>query len=36
MNFHEKMRLLRKESGLTQDQVAHKMNIAISSFRNYE
>ena len=36
MNFHEKMRLLRKESGLTQDQVAHKMNISISIIRKYE
>lgn len=36
MNFHEKIRLLRKEKGLTQDQVANKTGIAISSIRNYE
>jgi len=36
MNFNEKMRLLRTELGLTQEQARKGMDISISSLRNYE
>lgn len=36
MNFHEKMKFLRNELGLTQEEVSAKIGIAISSIRNYE
>ena len=36
MNFGEKIRNLRLESKLTQEQASNKMGIAISSLRNYE
>ncbi len=36
MNFGEKIRNLRLDSKLTQEQASNKMGIAISSLRNYE
>lgn len=36
MNFHEKIRLLRSELELTQEEVSKKTGLAISSIRNYE
>lgn len=36
MNFGEKLRNLRLESKLTQEQASNEMGIAISSLRNYE
>lgn len=36
MNFHEKIRLLRNELGLTQEQVSSTIPMGITSLRNYE
>ena len=36
MTFSEKMKLLREEKGITQQQASDEMGIAISSLRNYE
>ncbi len=36
MNFHEKMKLLRNELELTQEQASAKMGIGIASIKNYE
>lgn len=36
INFQEKIKLLRNELGLTQEEASSKMGIAISSLRNYE
>lgn len=36
MNFHEKMKLLRNELGLTQEQACKKIGIGIASIKNYE
>lgn len=36
MNFSEKMKQLRNEKGITQQQASNEMGIAISSLRNYE
>lgn len=36
MDFSEKIRELRKEKGITQEEASKQMNIGISSLRNYE
>ena len=36
MNFGEKLRLLRKEKGLSQKDVAEKLNISLRTYSSYE
>lgn len=36
INLSENLRLLRKQSGLTQREVAQKLNVAYQSYQAYE
>lgn len=36
MKLSEKLKLLRKEKGMTQEQVCSELGIGIQSIRNYE
>ncbi len=36
MEFNEKIRLLRREAGLTQRQVAEKIGVTYRTYQNYE
>lgn len=36
MNFNEKLRLLRKESGVTLKEISNGIGIPLSTYSNYE
>ena len=36
MNFGEKLRILRKEKGLSQKDVAEKLKISLRTYSSYE